>query len=74
MAEHPLLDELALLLNPAGVKPSRRLHCGNLSHLPRETCAAEARLAADLEAQSSGNLCRNAESAGMAGDVAQLEV
>ena len=46
-----LPHELAPDLNPAGVEASMRLHYGTLNHLPRETFVAEAKLAADLEAQ-----------------------
>ena len=50
-----------------------RLHYGTLNHLPRETFAAEAKLAADLEAQSPGILRKIAESMGMATDFAKWE-
>ena len=68
-----LLHELAPDLNPAGVEASMRLHYGTLSHLPRETFAEEARLAADLELQSPGILRKIAESMGMADDFAKWE-
>ena len=38
-----------------------RLQCGTLNHLPRETFAAEAKLAADLEVQSPGIQCKIAD-------------
>jgi hypothetical protein len=50
-----------------------RLHYGTLNHLPRETFAAEAKLAADLEGQSPGILRKIAESMGMADDFAKWE-
>ena len=50
-----------------------RLHYGTLNRLPRETFVAEARLAADLEAQSPGVLRKIAESMGMADDFARWE-
>lgn len=68
-----LLKELAPGLNPAGVEASMRLHYGTLNHLPRETFVEEARLAADLEAQSPGILRRIADSMGMADDFANWE-
>ena len=48
-----------------------RLHYGTLNHLPRETFVAEAKLAADLEAQSPGILRKIAESMGLADDFAK---
>ena len=68
-----LLNELAPDLNPAGIEASMRLHYGTLNHLPRETFAAESKLAADLEAQSPGILRKIAESMGMADDFAKWE-
>ena len=56
MPSQILLHELAPDLNPAGVEASMRLHYGTLNHLPQETFVAEAKLAADLEAQSPGIL------------------
>jgi len=50
-----------------------RLHYGNLNHLPRETFAAETKLAADLEVQSPGILRKIAERMGMADDFAKWE-
>ena len=50
-----------------------RLHYGTLNHLPRETFAEEARLAADIERQSPGILRRIADSMGMATDFAKWE-
>ena len=50
-----------------------RLHYGTLNHLPRETFAEEARLAADIEHQSPGILRRIADSMGMATDFAKWE-
>ena len=73
MSYQALLHELAPDLNPAGVEASMRLHYGTLSHLPRETFAEEARLAADLELQSPGILRKIAESMGMADDFAKWE-
>jgi hypothetical protein len=73
MSYQALLRELAPDLNPAGVEASMRLHYGTLSHLPRETFLAEAKLAADLEAQSPGILSKIADSMGMAGDFAKWE-
>jgi hypothetical protein len=45
----------------------------DLNHLPRETFAAETKLAADLEVQSPGILRKIAESMGMADDFAKWE-
>ena len=73
MPYQTLLHELAPHLNPAGIEASMRLHYGTLNHLPRETFAAEAKLAADLEAQSPGILRKIAESMGMATDFAKWE-
>jgi hypothetical protein len=73
MSYQTLLHELAPSLNPAGVEASMRLHYGTLNHLPRETFAAEAKLAADLEGQSPGILRKIAESTGMADDFASWE-
>jgi hypothetical protein len=73
MSYQTLLHELAPDLNPAGIKASMRLHYGTLNHLPRETFAAEAKLAANLEAQSPGILRKIAESMGMADDFANWE-
>ncbi len=50
-----------------------RLHYGTLNHLPRETFAEEAKLAAEMERQSPGTLRRIAESMGMADDFAKWE-
>ena len=73
MSYQTLLHELAPDLNPAGIEASMRLHYGTLNHLPRETFAAEAKLAANLEAQSPGILRKIAESMGMADDFANWE-
>ena len=73
MSYQTLLHELAPDLNPAGVEASMRLHHGTLNHLPRETFAEEARLAADIERQSPGMLRRIADSMGMASDFAKWE-
>ena len=73
MSYQTLLHELAPDLNPAGIEASMRLHYGTLNHLPRETFAAEAKLAADLEAQSPGIVRKIAESMGMADDFAEWE-
>ena len=73
MSYQTLLHELAPDLNPAGIEASMRLHHGTLNHLPRETFAAEAKLAADLEAQSPGILRKIADSMGMADDFAKWE-
>ena len=73
MSYQTLLHELAPDLNPAGVEASMRLHYGTLNHLPRETVAAEAKLAADLERQSPGILRKIADSMGMADDFAKWE-
>ena len=73
MSYQNLLHELAPDLNPAGIEASMRLHYGTLNCLPRETFAAEARLAADLEGQSPGILRKIAESMGMADDFAAWE-
>ena len=73
MSYQTLLHELAPSLNPAGVEASMRLHYGTLNHLPRETFAAEAKHAADLEGQSPGILQKIAESMGMANDFAKWE-
>jgi len=61
-----LLHELAPELNPAGVEASMRLQYATLDHLPRETFAEEARLAAACERQAPGYLRQIAESMGMA--------
>ena len=50
-----------------------RLHYGTLNRLPRGTFAEEARLAANIERQSSGILRRSAASMGMAGHFAKWE-
>ena len=73
MSYQTLLHELAPDLNPAGIEASMRLHYGTLNHLPRETFVAEAKLAADLDAQSPGILRKIAESIGMADDFAKWE-
>ena len=73
MSYQTLLRDLAPTLNPAGVEASMRLHYGTLSHLPRETFADEAKLAADLERQSPGILRKIADSMGMADDFAKWE-
>ena len=73
MAYQTLLHELAPDLNPAGVEASMRLHYGTLSHLPRETFAAEAKLAADLERQAPGILRKIADSMGLGDDFANWE-
>ncbi len=62
MSYQTLLHELAPSLNPAGIEALMRLHYGTLNHLPCETFAAEAKLAADLEGQSPGILRKIAES------------
>ena len=86
MSYQNLLRELAPDLNPAGEEVRAgsendpgdrfpgdwmRLHYGTLNHLPRETFAAEATLAADLERQSPGILRKIAESMGLADDFAK---
>ena len=58
MTYQTLLRKLAPSLNPAGVEASMRLHYGTLNHLPRETFAAEAKIA---------------ERMGIAGDFAKWE-
>ncbi len=73
MSYQTLLHGLAPDLNPAGIEASMRLHYGTLNHLPRETFAAEAKLAADLEGQSPGILRKIAESMGMEDDFAKWE-
>ena len=73
MSYQTLIHELAPDLNPAGVEAPMRLHYGTLSHLPRETFVAEAKLAADLEVQSPGILRKIADSMGMADDFAKWE-
>ena len=73
MSYQTLLHELAPNLNPAGVEASMRLHYGTLNHLPPETFAEEAKLAADLERQSPGTLRRIADSMGFADDFANWE-
>ena len=73
MSYQTLLRDLAPTLNPAGVEASMRLHYGTLSHLPPETFAEEAKLAADLERQSPGTLRRIADSMGLADDFAKWE-
>ena len=73
MSYETLLHELAPDLNPAGIEASMRLHYGTLNHLPRQTFVAEAKLAADLDAQSPGILRKIAESMGMADDFAKWE-
>ena len=73
MSYQTLLHELAPDLNPAGIDASMRLHYGTLNHLPRETFVAEAKLAADLDAQSPGILRKISESMGMADDFAKWE-
>jgi len=73
MSYQTLLHKLAPDLNPAGVEASMRLHYGTLSHLPRETFAAEAKLATDLESQPPGILHTTAESMGLADDFAKWE-
>jgi hypothetical protein len=55
------------------VEASTLLHYGTLSHLPRETFGAEAKLAADLERQAPGILRKIADSMGMAEDFAEWE-
>ena len=70
MSYQTLLHELAPDLNPGGIEASMRLHYGTLNHLPRETFVAEAKLAADLDAQSPGILRKIAECLGMADDFA----
>jgi hypothetical protein len=73
MSYQTLLHELAPDLNPAGIEASMRLHYGTLNYLPRETFVVEAKLAADLEAQSPGILRRIAESMGMENDFTKWE-
>ena len=73
MPYQTLLRQLSPDLNPAGIEASMRLHYGTLNHLPRETFVAEAKFAADLEAQSPGILRKIAESMGMADDFAKWE-
>ena len=73
MCYQTLLHELAPDLNPAGIEASMRLHYGTLNCLPRETFAAEAKPAADLEGQSPGILRKIAESIWMADDFAKWE-
>ena len=73
MSYQSLSHELAPDLNPAGIEASMRLHYGMLNHLPRETFMAEAKLAAELEAQLPGILSKIAESMGMENDFAKWE-
>ena len=73
MSYQTLLQELAPNLNPAGIEASMRLHYGTLNHLPPETFAEEAKLAADLERQSPGTLRRIADSMGLGDDFANWE-
>ena len=73
MSYQTLLHELAPNLSPAGVEASMRLHYGTLNHLPPETFAEEAKLAADLERQSPGTLRRIADSMGLGDDFANWE-
>ena len=73
MSYQTLLHELAPDQNPAGIEASMRLHYGTLNNLPRETFAAEAKLAAELEGQLPGILRKIAESMGMADDFAKWE-
>ena len=73
MSYQTLLNELAPDLNPAGVEASMRLQYGTLSHLPRETFVAEAKLAAALENESPGILRKIAKSMGLADDFAKWE-
>ena len=73
MSYQTLLQELAPNLNPAGIEASMRLHYGTLSHLPPETFAEEAKLAAEMERQSPGTLRRIADSMGLADDFAKWE-
>lgn len=61
-----LLHELAPELNPAGVEAAMRLQYSTLDHLPRETFAEEAKLAATCERQAPGYLRQIADSMGMA--------
>jgi hypothetical protein len=73
MSYQALLHELAPDLNPARIEVSMRLHYGTLNRLPRETFGADAKLAADLGAQSPCILRKIAESMGMADDFAKWE-
>ena len=73
MSYHTLLHELPPDRNPVGAEASMRLHYGTLNHLPRETFAAEAKLAADLEIQSPGILRKIAKSMGMENDFDKWE-
>ena len=73
MTYRTLLHELAPNLNPAGVEASMCLHYGTLNHLPPETFAEEAKLAAEMERQSPGTLRRIADSMGFADDFAKWE-
>ena len=73
MTYRTLLHELAPDLNPAGVEASMRLHYGTLNHLPPETFAEEAKLAAEMERQSPGTLRRIADSMGLGDDFANWE-
>ena len=59
-------------MSPSG-RSAMRLHYGTLTHLPRQTFAAEAKLAADLERQAPGILRKIADSMGMADDFAKWE-
>lgn len=61
-----LLHELAPELNPVGVEALMRLQYSTLDHLPRETFAEEAKLAATCERQAPGYLRQIADSMGMA--------
>ena len=73
MSYQTLLRDLAPTRTPAGVEASMRLHYGTLSHLPPETFAEEAKLAAEMERQSPGTLRRIADSMGLADDFAKWE-
>ena len=61
-----LLQKLAPELNPVGVEALMRLQYSTLDHLPRETFAKEAKLAAACERRSPGYLRQIAASMGMA--------
>lgn len=55
---------LAPILNPAGGESSIYLHSGTLIHLPCDTFAVVAKLAADLEIQSPGIFRKIADAVG----------
>jgi hypothetical protein len=68
-----LIRELVSDVNPAGVEAVMRLEYGTLDHLPRETFAAEAKIAAAMEREEPGALRQLAASYGLAADFDQWE-